>query len=63
MLQYINILQCAIYRYSSSGVLYCIAVMNIAIRILIYCNIDASLVFIYAQARFEIMFSICHVYR
>ena len=31
MLQYINILQCAIYRYSSSGVLYCIAVMNIAI--------------------------------
>ena len=36
---YINILQCAIYRYSLSGVLYCIAVMNIAI----YCNIVASL--------------------
>ena len=31
MLQYINILQCAIYHYSSSGVLYGIAVMNIAI--------------------------------
>ena len=24
-------MQCAIYQYSSSGVLYCIAVMNIAI--------------------------------
>ena len=49
MLQHIavyhNILQCAKYRYSSSGILYCIAVLNIAITVIIsiYCNIVASL--------------------
>ena len=44
MLQYItiqpSILQCAIYQYLSSGILYSIAVVSIAISILIYyCNI------------------------
>ena len=40
MLQYIamhhNILQCAIYRYSSSGVLYCIAAMYVATYVYVH---------------------------